>query len=99
MTVCQAQEPSKSLGVAPLRRKVCTTGHSDPVTNRASLTSLNKTTRERIERALEYMAMCVMEQGEVYLPIFERLEDELAKAQAKDSALERARKLAGYKRK
>lgn len=52
----------------------------------------SESTQERIERALRFMAQVVAgPDGEVYLPIFERLERELAALDAKSSALERAR--------
>ena len=51
-------------------------------------------TRTRIERALWFMAKVVAgPDGEVYLPIFERLERELATLDAKTDALARARSL------
>lgn len=51
-------------------------------------------TRARIERALHYVAMIVDgPDGEVYLPIFERLECELAVLDAKTDALARARSI------
>lgn len=50
--------------------------------------------RARVERALHLLAMIVTETGgEVYLPIFERLERELAKIDSKADALARARKM------
>ncbi len=49
---------------------------------------------QRIEQALEYAATCVAKHGEAYLPLFERLEAELQAAQAKENALDRARRLA-----
>ncbi|WP_299847943.1 hypothetical protein [uncultured Paracoccus sp.] len=51
---------------------------------------------QRIEQALEYAATCVALHGDAYLPLFERLEAELLAAQAKESALERARRLARH---
>lgn len=51
--------------------------------------------RERVERALRTVAALVAQPGgEVYLPIFERLERELAAIEIQDRALERARALA-----
>lgn len=48
--------------------------------------------RARIEQALRFMANIVTgPDGEVYLPIFERLERELAAIDAKSDALQRAR--------
>jgi hypothetical protein len=53
--------------------------------------------RERIERALRFVAAIVAEPGgEVYLPIFERLERELAGMDAKADALGRARSIAAF---
>ena len=50
--------------------------------------------RERIEHALWFVAKIVAEpDGEVYLPIFERLERELAAIDAKSDAMARARTL------
>jgi hypothetical protein len=52
----------------------------------------SKNTRERIERALGFIAEIVAGPGgEAYLPIFERLERELAAIDAKADALGRAR--------
>lgn len=49
-------------------------------------------TRARIERALEIIAAIVTgPEGDAYLPIFERLERELAVLDAKTDALARAR--------
>lgn len=50
---------------------------------------------QRLENALEYAAICVAQHGEAYLPIFERLESELENLRSKETALERARRLAG----
>jgi hypothetical protein len=53
-------------------------------------------TRARIEQALRFMANIVTApNGEVYLPIFERLERELAAVDAKSDALQRARTMVG----
>lgn len=53
--------------------------------------------RERIERALCFVAAIVAEPGgEVYLPIFGRLERELAELDAKADALARARTIATF---
>ncbi len=49
---------------------------------------------QRLESALAYTALCLTEQGEAYLPLFERLEAELEAARAKESAVERARRMA-----
>jgi hypothetical protein len=51
-------------------------------------------TRARIERALQFIAGVVAGPGgEVYLPIFERLERELAALDTKADALARARSM------
>ncbi|WP_414470866.1 hypothetical protein [Microvirga sp. M2] len=50
-------------------------------------------TEERLERALVYVAYVMERHGGVYLPIFERLEKELANLRSKNAALDRARKL------
>ena len=51
--------------------------------------------RERIERALEFVAMIVTgPDGDVYLPIFARLERELAAIDERENALARARSIA-----
>lgn len=50
--------------------------------------------RQRIERALLTAAQLVEYHGEVYAPIFERLEQELAALERRDSAAARARRLA-----
>lgn len=56
----------------------------------------NPITRARIEQALRFMANIVTgPDGEVYLPIFERLERELAAIDAKSDALQRARTMVG----
>jgi hypothetical protein len=47
----------------------------------------------RLERALETVAVLLLE-DEVYLPIFERLESELAEARKTANTLERARQIA-----
>jgi len=47
----------------------------------------------RLERALETVAVLLIE-DEVYLPIFERLEAELAEARRTASTLDRARRIA-----
>lgn len=49
--------------------------------------------RARIERALLAAAYVVDRHGPVYVPIFERLERELAALQANDGAVARARAL------
>lgn len=52
--------------------------------------------RARVENALGYVAAMVAERedGATYLPIFFRLEKELAALNEKESAIERARRLA-----
>ncbi len=51
-------------------------------------------TRARIEHALQFMAAIVAApDGDLYLPIFERLERELAAIDAKADALARARSM------
>lgn len=53
--------------------------------------------RARVERALHFLATIVTETGgEVYLPLFERLERELAAIDAKADALARARTIAAF---
>lgn len=47
--------------------------------------------RVRVERALEYAALLVDRQGEAFLPIFLRLESELAAMTQRGDALDRAR--------
>lgn len=47
----------------------------------------------RLERALETVAVLLIE-DEVYLPIFERLEQELAEARKTVNTLDRARRIA-----
>lgn len=55
-------------------------------------------TRERVQRALHFVAEIVASPGgEVYLPIFERLEAELAAIDRKTDALARARSFATFK--
>lgn len=54
-------------------------------------------TIERIERALVLMAHVVMLDGEVYLPIFNRLEEELQAARRQRDTMFRARQIVeGY---
>lgn len=51
-------------------------------------------TRARVERALQIIAAIVTgPEGDAYLPIFERLERELAALDAKSDALARARSI------
>jgi hypothetical protein len=53
-------------------------------------------TRARIEQALQFVAAIVAAPGgEVYLPIFVRLERELASLDAQTDALSRARSMIG----
>lgn len=57
-----------------------------------SSAAVHPITRARIERALQVVATIVAgPKGEAYLPIFERLERELAAIDAKTDALARAR--------
>ena len=49
----------------------------------------------RLENALAYVAGCIAAGQENLVPIFERLEQELETIKAKESAVERARRLAG----
>ena len=49
---------------------------------------------DRLETALSYAALCIAEHGDAYLPLFERLEAEVEAARAKESARERAIRLA-----
>lgn len=51
--------------------------------------------RSRIERGMKFVARCVADGGTVYLPIFERLERELAAIDRTESAIERAKRMAG----
>lgn len=48
--------------------------------------------------ALNFSAEIVADHGKAYLPVFERLEAELAELEAKESALERARAVAAKSR-
>lgn len=50
--------------------------------------------RERIERAMLTLAIIIENDGEVYAPIFERLEQELAALDRRESTIERAKQLA-----
>lgn len=47
---------------------------------------------------METLAVIMEDDGEVYAPIFERLEQELAALDRRDSAVERARRLARNRR-
>lgn len=58
---------------------------------------MSEVTVERIERALEVAAELVAHHGEVFAPIFIRLEEELAARRRTQSAVDRARELAGRK--
>lgn len=55
--------------------------------------------QERLESALEYVAGCLTRHGDAYLVLFERLEAELEACRTKESALDRARRLAKNRRK
>ena len=58
-------------------------------------TNSAQTEQARIENALLYVVQMIdLEGGEVYLPIFQCLETELAKLTAKETAIERARRMA-----
>ena len=57
------------------------------------VTAGGEVTVARLERALETVAVLVVE-DEVYLPIFERLEKELTEARRTADTLERARSIA-----
>lgn len=50
-------------------------------------------TIERLERGLLFMAYILDKYGEVYIPIFERIEREVELARAKRSTMDRARAL------
>ena len=52
---------------------------------------------ERIEHALKLIADIVADDGEEYLSIFERLENELAERQVRDAALKRALSMSSSK--
>ncbi|AHY56344.1 hypothetical protein ACVIW2_006371 [Bradyrhizobium huanghuaihaiense] len=64
------------------------------MTKRFAIRSDEPITVDTLERCLDCLAI-LMDQspqgGEVYLPIFERLESELATAKAKEDMMERAR--------
>lgn len=51
-------------------------------------------TAPRLEAALAYTAACIDRHGDAYLPLFERLEAELEAVRAKESARDRALRLA-----
>jgi hypothetical protein len=55
--------------------------------------------RARLQNALEFVAAMVSDRddGDVYLSIFIRLENELATIQQKETAIERAKRLARAK--
>lgn len=58
-----------------------------------------QTEQAQIENALHYVAQMIdLEGGEVYLPIFENLEAELAKLTSRETAIERARRMARARR-
>ena len=48
----------------------------------------------RLEAALAYTAACIAQHGDAYLPLFERIEVELEAMRAKESARDRALRLA-----
>ncbi len=50
-------------------------------------------TEERLERALMNMAYIITLHGEVYAPLFDRIERELLEMRQKTTATERARRL------
>jgi len=50
---------------------------------------------EEIEEAMKVMASIIADDGQEYLPVFERLEQELKKCRTKNGVLQRALKLAG----
>jgi len=52
-----------------------------------------KSIEDRINNAMKIMARIIAEEGEEYLPIFLRLEEELEKHQRKNNALQRAESL------
>ena len=51
-------------------------------------------TAEQIFKARDYAALVVAKHGEAYLPLFERMEREVANLEKKDYALTRARRIA-----
>ena len=51
-------------------------------------------TAPRLEVALAYIATCIDRHGDAYLPLFERIEVELEAMRAKESARDRALRLA-----
>lgn len=54
---------------------------------------------ERIERALVLLAYCIELDGDVHIPLYERLENELQDLQRKEGTKERARqRLMAYSR-
>lgn len=48
--------------------------------------------------ALEYLAMCIANHGPQYLPLYERIEAEIAARAVKETALEKALRLAAKPR-
>ena len=48
--------------------------------------------------ALEYLAMCIANHGPAYLPLYERIEAEIAARAVKETALEKALRLAAKPR-
>lgn len=57
------------------------------------VTRIEPISEERIEGALRIVAYIIDLHGEVYLPIFERLENELIAARKRRAPAERARRL------
>lgn len=53
----------------------------------------------RVKSAYEYVARMVAERpdGEIYLPVFERLEREIAALETRETAIERARRISREK--
>lgn len=51
--------------------------------------------QQELEQARDYLARCLVQHGEAYLPLFERVERELELVQKKKTAMDRARRLAG----
>lgn len=52
-------------------------------------------TQAQINEVREYAALVVARQGETYLPLFERMESEVANLEKKQDTLARALRLAG----
>ncbi len=51
-------------------------------------------TTEMVQRCYDYMAKIVVERGEVCLPLFKRLHDELESRRANDNLMNLAKKIA-----